>query len=76
MLKRMLATFVKQDLRPLPLQIILENTKIKEIKIFPELIGKDIKEVSKFNFNNIYYVNRWHFEDVVKKEINKNIHLL
>lgn len=72
----MFATFVKQPLRPLPIQILFKNKKVIDIKIFPELIGKDIKELQNIPFNQIYYVNTWEFEEMMEKQMNKNIPLL
>lgn len=76
MLRRMFSTFAKQQMKPLPIEILFENNKIKDIKIFPELIGKDIRELQHYPLTNIYYITTWEFEEMMKKHINKNIPLL
>lgn len=68
--------FSSKIAKQLPIEFICENNIIKDIKIFQELIGKDVREIHKYNKDKIYYISSNELEEIVKKELNKNIPLL
>lgn len=66
--------FLSKNVQQLSLKLICENNKIKEIKIFPELIGKNLCEL--YKKDKIYYISSVQLKEIVIKELNKNIPLL
>lgn len=72
-LQRFLSSGVKFA-KPLNLNIIIRNGIIKDIKIFPELIGKNIHDIKPFP--EVYSVNYSQILHQIQKDLNKNIPLL
>ena len=64
----------KNGMKKLPLKLIIENDKIKDIKILPELVGKELTNVK--HFSETYYLNSSIIQEQIQKDLNKNVPLL
>jgi hypothetical protein len=71
--KRLISSSIT-NLKQLPIKIVVENGKIKDIKIFQDFIGKEMTSVR--HFPETYYLNSSIVQEEIQKQINKNIPLL
>ena len=67
----------KNCMKELPFKFIVKNGKITDIKLLgqiQDLIGKELINVK--SFPETYYLNSYIIQEEVRRQINKNIHLL
>ena len=73
--RRLLSNSVqKKCIYPLNIKVDVENNIVKDIKVFPELIGKNIHDIK--NCDKTYHINTDLIKEAIQKQLNKNIHLL
>jgi len=72
--RRFISSNIKKCICPLNVKVIIDNNIIKDIKVFPELIGKNIHDIK--DYNKSFYINNTLIQEAIQKQLNKNIHLL
>lgn len=74
LIQRCVSSCTKHVMKPLPIKFVVEHGKIKDIKIFSDMIGKDVTNVKKFNVT--FYINYNQITLELQKQLNKNMPLL
>jgi hypothetical protein len=74
LLTRRMTSSSISSMKQLPIKLVVENGKIKDIKILQDLVGKELTNIK--SFSETYYLNSSMIQEKIQQQINKNMPLL